>query len=158
MNGRVVFAGIVFAATWMVWSGMMKPLLLGLGVLSVLLVLGLALRIGFFESSMHTLHLLGRLPRFWSHLLPEIVKTNLTVTRIVLSRRLPVSPCITRIDVSRLPRTSQVVLANAITRTPGTMTLDVSGGQIEVHCLTRAAARDLNTSGLIEQAGKLQEA
>lgn len=157
MNGRVVFAGIVFAATWMLWSGMLKPLLLGLGLVSALLVLGLAFRIGFFESSMHTLHMMRRLPRYWAYLVPEIVKANLAVTRIVLSRRLPVSPCIATVDASRLPLSSQAVLANAITLTPGTLTLDVNAGQIEVHCLTQAVAQDLKAPALIERASWLEE-
>lgn len=155
MNGRVVIAGLVFAATWVLWSGMLKPLLLALGLASVLLVLWLARRIGFFEPSMHTLHMLARLPGFWLWLLPEIVKANVAVTRIVLSPRLPVSPCITTVDASRLSLASQAVLANAITLTPGTLTLDVDAGRIEVHCLTQAAARDLEAPGLIERAGRL---
>jgi len=156
VNGRLALAGVVFSATWLLWSGMLNPLLLGFGFVSVLLVLGLARRIGFFDSSMYTLHILGRLPRYWLYLLPEIVKANLAVTRIVLSPRLPVSPCITTVDASLLPRSSQAVLADAITLTPGTLTLDVDAGWIEVHCLTRAMARDLESPELIERAGQLQ--
>lgn len=154
-TGRVVAAGLLFAATWMLWSGMMKPLLLGLGLVSVLLVLWLALRIGFFESSMHSLHLMGRLPRFWLWLIPEIVKANLAVTRIVLSPGLPVSPCITTVHASGLSQVSQAVLANTITLTPGTLTLDIDAGRIEVHCLTLAAARALEAPALLERAGRL---
>jgi len=156
VNGRVAFAGLVFAITWVLWSGVLEPLLLVLGLVSVLLVLGLARRIGFFEPSVYTLHMLSRLPRFWLWLLPEILKANLNVTRIVLSPRLPISPCITTVDASRLPRASQAVLANAITLTPGTLTLDVNAGQIEVHCLTRGAARALEGPVLIEYAGRLE--
>lgn len=156
MSRRVAFAGLVFAATWVLWSGMLTPLLLGFGLTSVVVVLMLARRIGFFEAPMYTLHLLGKLPRFWFWLLPEIVKANITVTRIVLSPALPVSPCIATVDASRLPGASQAVLANAITLTPGTLTLDVDAGRIEVHCLTRAAARDLEAPGLVERAGRLE--
>ncbi len=154
-TGRIVVAGLLFAATWMLWSGMMKPLLLGLGLVSVLLVLWLALRIGFFDPSMHALHLLRRLPRFWLWLIPEIVKANLAVTRIVLSPSLPVSPCITTVHASGLSRVSQAVLANTITLTPGTLTLDIDEGRIEVHCLTREAAKALEAPALIERAGQL---
>lgn len=156
MSRRIAFAGLLFAATWVLWSGMMKPLFLGLGVASVLLVLALARRIGFFEPSMYALHLLGRLPGFWLWLIPEIVKANLAVTRVVLSPRLPVSPCITSVDASGLPQVSQAVLANAITLTPGTLTLDVDAGHIEVHCLTRAAARDLEAPALLDRARRLE--
>lgn len=156
MNGRVALTGVVFAATWLLWSGMLNPLLLSFGLVSVLLVLGLARRIGFFDASMHTLHMLRRLPRYWLYLLPEIVKANLAVTRIVLSPRLPVSPCITTVDARRLPLSGQAVLANAITLTPGTLTLDINAGLIEVHCLTGAMARELESPKLIERAGRLQ--
>lgn len=156
MSGRVVLAGFVFGAAWVLWSGMLKPLLLVLGFVSVLLVLVVARRTGFFEPSVHTLHMLGRLPRFWLWLLPEIVKANLQVARIVLSPRLPVSPCITFVDAGGLPQASQAVLANAITLTPGTLTLDVDAGRIEVHCLTEAAARSLQSPELIERAGRLE--
>lgn len=156
MNRRLLLAASLFAITWVLWSGMFKPLLLALGFISVLLVLYIARRTGFFEPSMHTLHLLGRLPRFWLWLLPEIVKANLAVTRIVLSPRLPISPCITTVDASRLPSASQAVLANAITLTPGTLTLDVDEGRIEVHCLTQAAARDLEAPAIMDQAGRLE--
>jgi len=157
MKGRIAVAGVVFAATWVLWSGMLQPLLLGAGLVSVVSVLALARRIGFFESSIHTLHMLGRLPRFWSRLLPEIVTSNLAVTRVVLSPRLPISPCIVTIDASRLPRASQAVLANAITLTPGTLTLDIDAGRIEVHCLTRDAARDLEAAALVERASRLEQ-
>lgn len=156
MNRRTLVAGLLFAATWILWSGMLQPLLLGLGFVSVVLVVLLARRIGFFEPSMHTLHMMRRLPRFWLWLLPEIVKANLAVTRIVLSPRLPVSPCITTVDASHLPLASQAVLANSITLTPGTLTLDIDDGHIEVHCLTRAAARDLEAPGMLERAARLE--
>lgn len=155
MSGRTVLAGAVFAATWILWSGLFKPLLLVLGLASVLVVLVLARRIGFFEPSLHTLHMLARLPRFWLWLLPEIVKSNLAVARIVLSPRPPISPRITVVDASRLSPASQAVLANAITLTPGTLALDVDAGRIEVHCLTAAAARDLEAPGLVERATRL---
>jgi multicomponent Na+:H+ antiporter subunit E len=156
IGGRVALAGLLFAATWLLWSGMLKPLLLGLGSASVLLVLWLALRIGFFEPSMHALHLFGRLPRFWLWLIPEIVKANLAVTRIVLSPGRAVSPCITTVDASALSHVSQAVLANAITLTPGTLTLDVDAGRIEVHCLTRAFARGLEAPALLAHARRLE--
>lgn len=156
MRGRIATAAVVFGATWLMWSGMMKPLLLGLGLVSVLLVLVLAYRIRFFAPAMYTLHMLGRLPRFWLYLMPEIVKANLAVARVILSRRLPISPCIITIDASSLPRTARVALANAITLTPGTLTLNVQLGQIRVHCLTEEAARDLDTVELMQRARALR--
>ena len=157
MSGAIAIAGTLFAATWLLWSGMTQPLILSAGLVSVLIVLGLAIRIGFFETPVYVLHVTHRLPRFWLWLLAEIVRANLTVTRIVLSVRLPVSPCIVTIDASGLPAATQVVLANAITLTPGTLTLDVNRDRIEVHCLTEAAARDLGSLAMLERARRLEK-
>lgn len=156
-KARIAIAALLFATTWLLWSGMTKPLILGLGLASVFLVAGLAVRIGFFDQSVYSLHLARRLPRFWLWLLGEIVRTNLAVTLIVLSPRLPVSPRVVTIDASGLSPAAQAVLANAITLTPGTLTLDVNRDRLEVHCLTEAAARDLQSFAMLERARRLEK-
>ena len=133
---------LLLGVTWLLWSGTFEPLLLGLGVLSCLLSLYLARRIGFFERGIYSLQVLPRLPRFWGWLLVEIVKSNLRVAAAVLQPRGSRSPTVIDIQ-SRLGPIGQTLLANAITLTPGTVTLDVADGRLRVHCLTRAAAAAL---------------
>jgi len=154
---RFVVAAIVFAAAWLLWSGHYSPLLLLLGALSCALVLILAARIGFFAVEAYTLHLVPRLPRFWFWLLKEIVKANVAVARIILSPRLPIEPTIITVDAKHLPMVTQATLANAITLTPGTVSLDVDRGVIEVHCLTTDAAGDLNGGEMLRRAAMLSE-
>lgn len=150
-GGRIASTSALFAATWLLWSGHYAPLTIALGGLSCALVLLLAIRAGFFDKDVYALHLGGRLPRFWGWLLLEIVKGNVNVARIVLHRRLPISPTVVTIDASDLPEVVQSTLANAITLTPGTLTVDVDAGIIEVHCLTREAATDLGTGEMLRR-------
>jgi multicomponent Na+:H+ antiporter subunit E len=154
---RYAIAAIVFAAAWLLWSGHYSPLLLYLGAISCGLVLLLATRTGFFEVDVDVLHLGRRLPRFWLWLLKEIVKANLTVARIVLSRRMPIQPTVVSIDASDLPTVTQATLANAITLTPGTVSIDIDRGMIEVHCLTTGAADDLRNGEMLRRARMLTE-
>ncbi|HUO83190.1 MAG TPA: Na+/H+ antiporter subunit E [Gammaproteobacteria bacterium] len=154
---HVILAAVIFAATWLLWSGHYSPLLLGLGAGSCLLVLCLAGRTGFFDLQTDVLRIGSRLPRFWCWLLKEIARANFAVARIVLSRHMPIEPTVVVIDARHLPPVSLVTLANAITLTPGTLSLDVDRGQIEVHCLTRDAADDLRGGEMIRRATALAE-
>ena len=132
----------LLVGTWLLWSGVYVPLVLGLGLASSLLALYLAQRMGFFERGIYSLHLLPGLPRFWLWLLFEIVKANLSVAAVVLRPGKSLSPAVVDIETGSGP-IGRTLLANAITLTPGTVTLDVDVGRLRVHCLTRAAADEL---------------
>jgi len=152
---RIVTLAILLVVTWLLWSGLYQPIVLGLGALSCLLVVLLAVRIGFFEKDVYTLHLGPGLPRFWLWLLKEIVVASVQVARIILNPRLPISPTIVTIDARAVPLVSQATLANAITLTAGTVTLDIYEGQLEVHCLTRDAALQLEQGEMVRRALQL---
>lgn len=140
---RVVLTLLVLLATWLLWSGMLYPRMLALGALSCVLVLYLAARMGFFDRHLYLLHLLERLPRYWAWLAKELVKANFAVARIVLHPRLPISPTVIELDSIAPGAAGQALLANSITLTPGTVTLDVDAGRLKVHCLTREGAAAL---------------
>jgi len=153
---RLVVIIALFVATWLLWSGHYKPLLLALGAVSCGLVTWLAVRSGFFDGEVYSLHLGPRLPRYWAWLLKEIVRANLDVARIVLDPKLPVAPSIVHVDARDLAPPTQATLANAITLTPGTLSLDVDEGRIEVHCLSEASAADLETGEMLRRAQELE--
>jgi len=50
----------------------------------------------------------------------------------------------------------QVILANSITLTPGTLALDLHEGVIKVHSLTEAAARDLVSGEMDRRVTRIQ--
>jgi multicomponent Na+:H+ antiporter subunit E len=66
----------------------------------------------------------------------EVVFANLEVAYRVLHPRLPIRPGILKIRTGLRSRAVRTVLANAITLTPGTLTVElVDGGYLYVHCL-----------------------
>ncbi len=140
---RFVVALVVWMAAWLLWSGLYKPLLITLGVLSCVLVFVLATRMELFEKHGYSLNLGLKLPSFWVWLAGEIVKANIEVARIVLSPRLRISPTVIRIDALAEDRMGQAVLGNSITLTPGSVTVDDHEGKLFVHCLTREGAAAL---------------
>ena len=137
---RILLTLLLWFAAWLLWSGMFKPLLIGLGVVSCLLVLVLSKRMDFFEKDVFSLHLVWRLLPFWGWLGKELVVANLQVARVVLSRDMPMSPTVIRLQALSPDPVGQAILGNSITLTPGTVTVDDHEGELLVHCLTREGA------------------
>lgn len=82
------------------------------------------------------------------YLLWEIVKANIDIAKVVLHPRLPIDPAVVEFDAavwSALPATT---LANSITLTPGTLTVDVTQRHFTVHSLTQGSRSDLLAGGL----------
>lgn len=145
---------LLLAAAWLLWSGIYKPLLLWLGVFSCLLSAYIAHRVGFFERSTG-LHLIPRLPRFSLWLFVEIVKSSLEVVRLVLDPKLPISPTVVAIEAKPEDDIGQVILANSITLTPGTVTLDVFDNRLLVHCATREGAEAIEAGEVNRRVAEL---
>ena len=133
---------VILMMSWTLWSGIFKPLLLWLGLFSAVLSVWLAHRMGFF-SHVFPLRALLRLPAFWWWLLREVIKSSIDVARIVLSPSLPISPTRVELTTSEATDVGKVILGNSITLSPGTVTIDVDGDRLLVHCLTRESARAL---------------
>lgn len=141
MTKRTLALVIFLAALWLLLSGYLKGLLLMFGVVSVLLVLGLAARMQVVDHEGHPYHLKPlQVLRYWGWLLVEIVKSNLDVSKRILLPSAPIDPELLRVRTSQSTGVGQVIYANSITLTPGTVSVDLEGQHIEVHALTRETA------------------
>ena len=142
-GGSLLVMAVLLAAAWLLWSGLFKPLLLALGALSCALVLIVAYRMHLFDRDVLALRFITRLIRFWGWLGREVVRSSLDVTRVVLSRRLPISPTVVEFDAHCTHPVDRAILGNSITLTPGTLTLSIEGQRFVVHALTEDGARDI---------------
>lgn len=130
--------GASLAALWLLLSGYWQdPVLLCLGLVSVLAVVGLARRLHLLDREGVPIHLLPRLFAYLPWLLWQIVLSNLRVARLILSPGLPISPTLAVVRTSQRSELGQVIYANSITLTPGTISVDVDGDGILVHALER---------------------
>ena len=143
------------AAVWLLWSGIFTPLLLGLGLLSCVITFLLVRRMGYFEDHLFALPFSFRLFGYWAWLMREVIRSSLEVARIVIDPRLPISPRVLEIKATSQHPVDQVILANSITLTPGTLALDLHEGVIQVHTLTEAGARDLMSGEMDRRVSQL---
>lgn len=66
----------------------------------------------------------------------QIVVSNIHVAYLVLHPRMPIHPSLVLFDTTLVSERAQVALAQSITLTPGTITVDASRGKFLVHCLS----------------------
>jgi len=154
---RAIILSVFLAAAWLLWSGLFKPLLLMLGVLSCALTLVVVHRMGFFRDESFAFQYRPNLLTFWLWLGKEIVISSLQVARVVLSRNLRVEPQTLTLDVRNLPPVDQALLGNSITLTPGTLTLDVYKDRILVHALTAESASGLADGDMQRRVSELRK-
>lgn len=153
---RLLVFSLLLLGAWMLWSGFFKPLLLGLGLVSVVLTIYLAHRMRYFQSDLYAMKFGLRLIQYWIWLTREIFISSVAVTRVALDPKLPVSPTVVAVDAISKDAVDVVILANSITLTPGTLALDVYEGRIQVHALTREGAEELASGEMNNRVAMLR--
>ncbi|MBT2968897.1 MAG: Na+/H+ antiporter subunit E [Candidatus Thiodiazotropha sp. (ex Ctena orbiculata)] len=131
---------------WILLSGHFEPLMLGLGLVSVLLTVFLVKRMTLIDHESYPLHLSSKIPGFLVFIMREIVKANIDVIkRIMTFKRSSISPQLFEVPASLKTDLGRVIYANSITLTPGTVSVELTREKILVHALTKEAADDLSS-------------
>ena len=137
---------------WILLSGHLTPLLLGLGLASVALTFFLSRRMNVIDNESYPLYLSSKLPVFYGYLFKEIVKTNIDVAKRVLGwKGASISPRLIEIPQTQKTDLGAVIYANSITLTPGTVTIKLDKDQLTVHALTEETADELAAGDMSEE-------
>ncbi|SFV63864.1 cation antiporter [hydrothermal vent metagenome] len=68
-------------------------------------------------------------------LLKNLIKSNLQINRRILAKKIDISPAIVAVETTLKEDWKKLLLANSITLTPGTMTLDIKGNVLFIHAI-----------------------
>ena len=134
---RFLTSLILCAILWLLWSGLFKPLMLAFGAVSCLLVAWISSRLKVVDSSERPLLIFLRMIPYVPWLVKEVVLSNIDVAKRIWQKDMPISPTIMTIPASQKTALGLVIHANSITMTPGTLSIDVEPGEIEVHALAK---------------------
>lgn len=128
--------GIVLAVYWLALSGYFhEPLILTFGVISILLVIGLCVRMKIMDEETVPYLNVPRTLFYFIWLGKEIVKANVQVVKAVLSPEMEISPTLVKIPSRPKTEMGKTMFGNSITLTPGTVTVEMSEDEILVHAL-----------------------
>ena len=100
-----------------------------------------------------------RLPGFLHYvfvLVWEILMANLSVCRLILSEKEEIDPAIVEVKSVMKTTTGRAFYANAITLTPGTITVTLEDDTCVVHCLDDTLAQGLVDSRLEQLLHELE--
>ncbi|MBO32938.1 MAG: cation transporter [Rhodospirillaceae bacterium] len=136
--------GLVLCILWLLLSGYFSSaLLLGLGLASAAAVVFIAHRMDVIDHEGHPIHLGWRASTYLPWLLGEIVKANIDVAWRIIQPTMPIGPNLLRVKGSQKSELGNVIYANSITLTPGTVTVELEEGLLRVHALTTEAAEEV---------------
>jgi len=133
---RTIVIALVLLALWLLMSGVYKPLTIGLGVASVVLVVFVMRRMDIVDQDRPELHLkFFGFFAYFGWLLVEIARANWAVTKVILSPEMPIRQHLFPVKYSQRSDVGQVIFANSITLTPGTITVEIEPKHFFVHAL-----------------------
>lgn len=93
---------------------------------------------------------------FIVYLLRDVVTSNLQVARVVLSREMQIAPKLVYFKSQLAHGLLLTIHANAITLTPGTMTVDIKDNLMQIHCLSQDYVEGLKDSDIEKTLMKIE--
>jgi Multisubunit Na+/H+ antiporter, MnhE subunit len=126
---------------WIILNGKLtlEVCLIGLAVTAAL---GLLMRVLFHYTPALDLRILKKVPLFIAYvfvLIKEIVKASAAMFPYIFHEKKTVEPVLVTFQPQLKTRLGRFILANSITLTPGTITVEADEAHFTVHCLNRRA-------------------
>jgi len=150
---------LLFFLVWVIFNGRLTLEIALFGIAVSVMVFAFVCR--FMDYSLKKEWRLYRLlPGFFQYLyylLREIIQANLTVSRLILTRKEVMEPVLVHVHANLKTETARVILANSITLTPGTITVSLTGDQLLVHCLDKQLSEGMEDSVFVRLLQKLEE-
>ena len=151
---------LLFVLFWIILNGKITLEIVLLGLLFALVIYGFAFKfLGLTwqkEKKIWKCTIWGI--QYVAILFKEIIIANLTVSKIILSKKIKIHPVIVKFPAPVKSHLLQVILADSITLTPGTITVRLYEEKFEVHCLDESLAEGLDDSVFVKMLKKLEEA
>jgi len=135
MKVKNVFISFLIAFIfWILLNNSFDPLILGIGaILSFILALIFCSRCDVFSEIKLTPQAFFYTLMYLFVFLYELIKSNLDIARRVVSPSLPISPGIVEVKTKLKSKMGRLILANSITLTPGTLTIDIQEDTLYIH-------------------------
>ena len=118
---------------WVMLTGIGKEELVTGALVSVIVSLLFVKGIDFWKGSKNPFSLILGFIKYLLVFIPELIKANIDVAKRVINPKLPINPGIVAIKTELKSDEAKMMLANSITLTPGTLTMDVRDDHLLIH-------------------------
>ena len=136
---------VLYFVLWVIFNGQITWEICIFGVIIAALLCAFTCRfMGYsIEKELWLYRKLGKLLQYAFVLVIEVVKANLGTVRLILTQKEEIQPVLVSFHSDLQSPLTQTLLANAITLTPGTITVALENGDYMVHCLDESMAEGI---------------
>jgi multicomponent Na+:H+ antiporter subunit E len=142
-----IFVYCLLFALWLLLTGSLDPQELIAGLM-VSLVVTLISRphLAIFDGLRLTPAAIIPFFFYLAHFATALVRANIDVARRVLTPSLPLRPALVEVKTELQSTLGRLILANSVTLTPGTLTVDVRGERLLIHWIDAPPEIDIESA------------
>lgn len=150
---------IVFFLLWVIFNGnfTLEICLFGIAISVVLFVFSCKFMDHSLKKELRIYKISLLFIRYTFLLVKEIVKANFGVVHMILSQQEEIVPTLVTFHSDLRTNTAKAFLANAITLTPGTITVFLEGDEYTVHCLDESLADGINDNEIVKYIKRMEQ-
>lgn len=150
---------LVYFILWVIFNGQVTLEICIFGILIAALLF--AFTCNFMDYSvkkeLQVFRKLGKLLQYTVTLVWEVIKANLGTVHLILTQKEEIEPVLVSFHSDLKSPIAQTLLANAITLTPGTITVTLENGEYTVHCLDESLAEGMDQSVFVKLTGEIEQ-
>lgn len=149
---------VLYFALWVIFNGQLTGEICIFGVIIAALLFAFTCRFMDYsiKKELWLYRKLGKLLQYAFVLVKEVVRANLGTVHLILTQKEEIQPVLVSFHSNLKSPLTQTLLANAITLTPGTITVALENGDYMVHCLDESLAEGMDENIFAELAQELE--
>ena len=150
---------LLFFLVWVIFNGRLtlEIALFGIAVAGAVFAFVCRFMEYSLKKELRFYRLMPAFVQYLYYLIKEIVFSNITVSRMILTRKEEMEPVIVHVRTRLKSETARVILANSITLTPGTITVSLTDDKLLVHCLDKSLSEGMEDSVFVRLLQKMEE-
>lgn len=149
---------LLYFLLWVIFNGnlTLEICLFGIVIAAVIFAFTCKFMDYSIEKEKKLIRTSGKFLRYVCVLVSEIVKANMAVIHMILSEKEELKPALFHFKADMKTPTAKALLANAITLTPGTITVDLEDSKYTVHCLDESLAPQSDDSVFVKMISEME--
>ena len=150
---------LLFFLVWIIFNGRLtlEIALFGIAVAGAVFAFVCRFMDYNLKKELRFYQLMPAFVQYLYYLIREIIFANLSVCRMILTRKERMEPVLVHVRTNLKSETARVILANSITLTPGTITVSLTGDRLLVHCLDKSLSEGMDDSVFVRLLQKMEE-
>lgn len=151
---------LVYFLLWIIFNGniTLEICIFGVVIAAVIFAFTCKFMDYSLEKEKKNILKIFRFLRYVFVLVKEIIKANFAVIHMILSEKEEVEPMLVSFSYDMKTPAGKALLANAITLTPGTITVLLEDSNYVVHCLDKSLAEGMDSSVFTDLLSDLEKA